>query len=214
MTIIVKPADGPSWRGWMTFTLIPWATFLLPLLVCLLATLLLNLEHQNHQWKHLNALPVSRWKHYATKPFILGWLLLMAHLLLLAGFFVGGWVIKWARPTLHLENPSLVFTSKLLGLLFLTSWAMLSTHTWLASRFSNLGVNLAVGIGGFVLSGVASQRPAMARFLPWAMPSLGITDWMGPNTPTPWLVVGISLTIGSVLFALACWDAQHRESAG
>ncbi len=212
--LVIEPGQGANWRQWMSFSLVPWAYFLLPMLVCLLATLLMNLEHQNHQWKHLNALPVARWKHLAAKQVLLGLLLLLAHLLLLAGFYLGGWALRLARPALLLEAPSLFLAATLVGMLFAASWAVASAHTWLAFRFSNMGVNLGLGITGVVLIGAASQRPAMARCLPWAMPSMGLTDWMGPNTPSAWCVVGISLGLGTLLLLLACWDAGARESAG
>lgn len=212
--IVVKPGDGASWRGWMSFTLVPWASFLLPMLVCLLSTLLLNLEHQNHQWKHLNALPVSRWKHLAAKQIILGVLLLLAHLLL-TGFYFGGWALKLARPALHLEAPLLSVACGLLCLLFLSSWAMASVHTWLASRFPHLGVNLGLGISGVALIAVAANRPWLARCVPWAMPGMGLSDWMGgPDSVSPWGTALLSLTLGTLLGGLACWDAGRRESAG
>lgn len=215
LALIVKPGEGASWKGWMMVSLIPWASFLLPMLTCLLATLLLNLEHQNHQWKHLNALPVSRWKHVAVKQVTLGLLLLLAHLLLLAGFLLGGWVMNLARPVLHLGAPKLSLACGLLGILFVGSWAMAGAHIWLASRFSHLGVNLGFGMIGIALIAVVSQRPAMARCLPWAMPMMGLTDWMGgPESASPWIVMTISVVLGTLLLALACWDAQKRETAG
>ena len=213
--LVITPGEGATWRSWMTFSLVPWAYFFLPMLVCLLATQLLNLEHQNHQWKHLNALPVARWKHLATKQCILGILLFLSHLLLVAGYCAGGWVLRMARPALHWELPNLFQAATVLGILWAASWAMMGVHTWLAFRFSNLGVNLGLGITGVALIAVASRKPETARFLPWAMPSMGLTDWMGLEKPvTPWVVVGISLGMGTLLMALACRDAHKRESAG
>lgn len=215
LALIVKPGEGASWKGWIIVSLIPWASFLLPMLACLLATLLLNLEHQNHQWKHLNALPVSRWKHLAAKQVALGLLLLLAHLLLLAGFMLGGWAMNLARPSLHLGAPNLSQACGLVGLLFLASWAMAGAHTWLASRFSHLGVNLGLGMVGIALIAVVSQRPALARCLPWAMPMMGLTDWMGgPEAAPLWTASGLSVILGTLLLVLACWDAQKRETAG
>jgi hypothetical protein len=211
--LMITPHDGATWRGWMSYTLVPWASFLLPMQVCLLSTLLLNLEHQNHQWKHLHALPVSRWKHHAAKQAMLGLLLLLGHLLLLAGFYVGGWMLKLARPSLHLESPSFLLAVSLLGLIFLASWALASAHTWMAARFPNLAVNLGIGLAGVMFIAVVSRRPAMARAFPWSMPSKTLFDWMGgPETASPWVAVGLSLTIGTVLVILACWDAQQRDS--
>lgn len=213
--LVIKPGDGASWHQWMSYSLVPWACFLLPMLLCLMPTLLLGLEHQNHQWKHLHALPVSRWKHHAAKQLLLGLLMLLAHLLLLAGFVLGGWVLKATRPAMHLEAPELQLASQLLGILFLGSWAMASVHTWLAARFPNLGVNLGVGITGVALITVASQRPEVARFVPWAMPSLSLSDWMAqPKGLAPWWPVIISLAMGTLILGLACWDAGTRESTG
>jgi hypothetical protein len=170
--------------------------------------LLLNLEHQNQQWKNLNSLPVRRWKHLAAKQLMLGALLLLAHLLLLAGFYLGGWA-------LNRETPSLLLAARVLGIIFAASWAMIGAHTWLAARFSHLGVNLGLGITGVTLIMATSRWPEMARFYPWAMPGMGLMDWMGLDNPaTPWLVVGVSLAMGTLLMGLACWDADWRESAG
>lgn len=211
--MVIAPGDHATWRGWMSYSLIPWSHFLLPMQVCLLSTLLMNLEHQNHQWKHLHALPVSRWKHHATKQAMLGLLLLLGHLLLFGGFWLGGWVLKLARPSLHLESPRPFLAATVLGLLFLGSWAMAAAHTWLAARFPNLAVNLGIGLAGVMFIAVVAQRPTMARAFPWSMPGKGLSDWMGgPDAASPWLVVGLSLIIGTTLLLLACWDAQRRDS--
>lgn len=212
--LVIAPQDRATWQGWATYSLVPWASFLLPLLVCLLATLVLNLEHQNHQWKQVHCLPVSRWKPFAAKLILLLGLLLLAHLLLLAGFFAGGWALRLVRPTLQFEAPNLVVAGRILGLLYLASWAMASLHGWLAARFAHLGVNLGLGITGVMLILVVNQRPAMARFLPWAMPGAGLADRLDPRSPSPWLVPVISLAMGALLAAMGCWDAHHRESEG
>ncbi len=124
--------------------------------------------------------------------------------------FLGGWALRLARPALHLEAPSLFLAATLVGMLWAASWALASAHTWLAFRFSNMGVNLGLGITGVALIAVVSNRPALARCFPWAMPCMGLTDWMGPHTPSAWWVVGISVGIGTLLMALACWDAGGR----
>jgi hypothetical protein len=213
--LLIKPLDHATWRNWMAFTLVPWSYFLLPMLVCLLSTLLLNLEHQNHQWKHLHALPVHRWKHLAAKQVLLGLLLGFSHGLLFLGFWGGGWLIRVARPSIHWEAPSAWAAASLLGFLFLASFALAAIHSWLAVRFPNLAVNLGMGLAGVALISVVSRRPAMARAYPWAMPSCSLFDWMGgPEAVSPWVSVGFSVAFCALLIGLSWWDAQHRDSEG
>ena len=213
--LVIGPTDHATWRNWMSFSLVPWSYFLLPMLICLLATLLLNLEHQNHQWKHLHALPVYRWKHLAAKQALMGLLLLFIHGILFLGFWGGGWLLKLARPSLQFEAPSASLAASLLGLLLLASWALAAAHTWLAARFPNLGVNLGIGLAGVACISVVARRPALAHVFPWAMPGCSLSDWMGgPEAASPWLAAGLSVGVGILLMGLACWDAQHRESEG
>jgi hypothetical protein len=211
--LVIKPADHATWRNWMSFTLVPWSNFLLPMMICLLSSLLLNLEHQNHQWKHLHALPIQRWKHFAAKQALLGLLLALSHGLLFLGLWLGGWALRLARPGIHFEAPSAPLVASLLGFILLASWAVAAVHTWLAARFPNLGVNVGIGLGGVMFIAVVARRPAMARAFPWAMPGCSLSDWMGgPEAVSPWVSVGLSVAMGFALLALACWDAQTRES--
>ncbi len=212
--LVVTPQDGASWRGWVTMTLWPWSTFLLPMMSCLLATLMWNMEHQNQQWKQLNALPVARWKHMAAKQLLLAGLVGLGHLLLALCFCLGGFVVQGLRPALSFQNPEPFFALSLLVPVFLATWALLAVHSWLAARFTQLSVNLGLGIVGVVLVGAVQMRPAMARYYPWAMPSLCYGDFVNPQIGSGWAMASVSLGVALVLMALACWDMQKRESVG
>ena len=56
-----------AWRGLATGMMSLWAFLMLPLFVTLESALLAGLEHANHRWRHLLALPLPRASHYLGK---------------------------------------------------------------------------------------------------------------------------------------------------
>ncbi len=167
-TMLVKSGRSP----WATYVLNAWHTWaglVLPLLLLLLATLVVQLEHRANAWKHLYALPVSRGTVLLSKLLVLFGLslavqVLYAGLLLLAGLGLG-----WVRPGLGLrpEAMPLAAVAALLGRTYVATLGLLTVQYVVSVARRSFVGPLALGLAGLVLALVLTSL-STAGWLPYA----------------------------------------------
>ncbi len=178
-----------------------WIQLFLPLGMGIIAALVLNLEHQDNQWKHALVLGPSRVAVYLAK-----WLAVMALVLIgsialaFSGFLIGGILTGFLSiPWLEMVKGA--------GLSFLGSFGIIAIQTWLSTRFRAFGINIGVALFGAILGAAASNSAIYWRYIPWAYPS-GAYDF---PSPTNQLAIGLSLALAVVVTVLAAWDFQRRD---
>ena len=102
-----RPAGsgGEAWLHFASGLFVLWSFLMLPLFVTLQAALLGNMEHANHTWKHLLALPLPRWSHYAAKLCVLAAMVMLSTALLAGLAPLAGWVVMHTQPAYGLAGP-------------------------------------------------------------------------------------------------------------
>lgn len=202
-----------SYESWTGFMLLLWAGMILTFFVAISAAQLAGFEHHNHQWKHLNALPLPRWATYLAKQTVLSGLILAAHLLLAAGILVSGFLIHFLHGGGAFGQPPWMLLLGGTGLCFGASLFMQAIQHWIAMRFPNLALSIGSALLGLV-GGIALSGDAKGRWYPWVMPGQALTEWF-PNMqkdPRPGTVLLISLAGCAFITMLACLDANRRET--
>jgi lantibiotic transport system permease protein len=212
---------GPS-NPWDTvmlnFVLFLWCIVALGPFVALETALLAGLEHRENAWKHLFALPVSRWSIYAAKLIIAAGLVVLSTGVLDLGFAAEGLLLVTVRPDLGLTLP-IPWSSLLLRSADFTLAAalVLTIQSWVATRWRSFplaaGLGIAGSIAGLVLS--ISQRAAtIASFFPWSLPFIALNrpeSAVRVEVQTTALLVGL---VGGLMFAvLSCWDITRQDVA-
>jgi hypothetical protein len=146
---------------------------MLPLFIGLLATWVTDVEsdQDNAGWKHLFALPLPRWAIYGAKQ-----LAAMA----LTGISVGllGATTVLTGLTLQALKPEIVFEPHIpwgrLGAytvgIYLSSWLMISLHTWISARWKGFVLPLGISILATFLAMVVGET-ALAPVYPWSLPA-------------------------------------------
>jgi hypothetical protein len=203
--------DGQStWVRFIQETLVFWSLLMLPLFVTLETALLAGLEHANQQWKHLFALPISRRAIYAAKQ-IAGMVLIGLSLLALLAFtLLAGLLLRATRPALGFgsEIPWAQALARC-GVVYLSSWLIISLHTWVGLRWRSFVVAVAVGIV-MTVSGMIVVNSDWGRFYPWALPGL-IANGFSTGTPFPLAEMAFGGLGGVVVALIGGWEMTRRD---
>ncbi|MGH8028611.1 MAG: ABC transporter permease, partial [Arenimonas sp.] len=133
--------------------------------------LLAGLEHGEHQWKHLLALPVPRHVHYVAKWLVLVAMLAAAFAVLCVLVPLGGAVLMAVKPSLGIGGPPpwawLLRTS---AACFAASMLIVALHTWIALRWRSFTVAVAIGMSATVCGFLIGQSERFGHWYPWSMP--------------------------------------------
>jgi hypothetical protein len=204
-----KQDISQAWTGHGGQIVFLWAVLMLPLFITLETALLSNLEHSNHQWKHLFSLPIPRGAVYAAKQLsgmaIIG--LSMASLYVYV--VLSGLLLRVLTPGLGFEAPVpwLEFF-RYAALTYLASWLILSIHTWVGLRWHSFVVASAVGIVAMVVAVVLFQSD-WGTFYPWTLPCLVTYGLENGQEVLPLLLTG---SAGGIFAAvLGGWDVVRRD---
>jgi hypothetical protein len=224
-TVLVLSRDagtrlGGSANPWDTvmlnFVLFLWCIVALGPFVALETALLAGLEHQENGWRHLFALPVSRWSIYAAKLVVAAGLIVLSSVVLDLGFAAEGIVIVTFRPDLGLTLP--IPWSSLIGRsveFTLAAALALAIQSWVATRWHSFplaaGLGIVGSIAGLILS-ISPRAASIARFFPWSLPFISLSrsaDPLPADVQMTALWVGI---VGGLLVAiLGCWDVTRQD---
>ncbi|KGO98181.1 hypothetical protein N791_04150 [Lysobacter defluvii IMMIB APB-9 = DSM 18482] len=171
------PPTAAVWESYLKGVLGLWAFLMLPLYITLQAALLAALEHGNRQWKHLFALAVPRWHHYAAKATAMACLVAGAHLVLLVLAPLGGWLVGEARPALGIAGPvPWAFLLARVGAILAASGLMMALQLWIALRWSSFTVAVGAGMAATVAGFLIGQSERFGKFYPWSMPVATLFD--------------------------------------
>lgn len=210
MDLSKGPPRGDGWQTFLQSAMVLWAFLMLPLFVTLESALLAGVEHANHQWKHLLALPLPRATHYLAKLLVLIALVLLATLVLLVLLPAGGWLLDLLQPRLGIDGmPPWDF---LVGRLFaIAAAAMLivAVHTWAAVRWRSFTVAVSIGMVATVAGFLIGQSAHYGHWYPWSMP-LHVLGGEGQHLP---FVVMAGLGGAVVAAMLGLGDFLRREFA-
>ena len=184
-----SPQINARFKLWETLprnSLSVWAVFLMPLMITLETALLSGIEHNDHQWKHILALPVPRHLVYFTKFIAAQALIASSTLILCVLTVLVGLVAPYLRPELVHSGPvPWAWIARHATMVWLAAWLIIAIHTWVAVRWSAFTVAVSVGMSGTFFAIFASGAK-VAKYYPWLLPVNVFTDdrinvalWLG-----------------------------------
>jgi hypothetical protein len=224
-TVVTVSRDPGSLTGGRTspwdllmvnFVMFLWCIVALGPFVALESALLAGLEHRENAWKHLFALPISRWSVYVAKLLVAAGLVVLSTIVLDLGVVAEGLLLATIRPDLGINLPipwesplqrSAQFTA--------ASLLVLAIQSWVATRWRSFplaaGLGIAGSVSGLVLS-VSGRTAGVARFFPWSLPYIALARPDSPVRPdfqATALLLG--LVGGFVVAVLTCWDLARQD---
>jgi len=196
--------------GWemvfSSFVLPIWALFLLPMVVAAFTTLVAQIEYRGRGWDHLLALPVARWQVFTAKALVVLAAAVLMTLLVLVFTYLGaslGGAVSGNPPKGTLPWKRLV---ELVPLLLAATAFLTAVQLWVALRFANFVVPLAVGIAGTLVAlAVAMTRTDQADWFPWVLPFKVLT------APDPMRAAFIGGMGGVIVLAAMIVDLSRRS---
>lgn len=185
---IATARRSTSWGSILTQFVLPiWALFLLPMIVAAFTTLVAQIEYRGRAWDHLLALPIARWRIFAAKALVVlgvtAAMTLLVVLFALLGAALGG-TLSGRAPTgtVPMGRLGMMVAELLAAATFLSALQL-----WVALRYGNFVVPLAVGIAGTLVAlAVAMTGTGQADWFPWVLPFRTLT---APD-PMPLAVMG------------------------
>jgi len=203
---VASPAK--SWLMYSQSVLALWLFLMLPLLVTLQSALLAGLEHADHHWKHLLALPLPRGVHYLAKLVTLAAMVLASFAILLLLLPLGGLALMALKPALGLAGmPDLGWLLRSLSLAFAASLLIVAVHTWVSVRWRSFTVAVSVGMGATVAGFLVGQSDRFGHWYPWSMP-VQVLAGKGEHAS---FVVAAGLLGGAAVALLGLADFSRRE---
>lgn len=203
-------AAADAWKAFAGGALALWILLMQPLFVTLEAALLAGLEHGNHQWKHLLALPLPRGVHYLAKLLALTGMVALAIIALCLLIALGGWVLGYLQPNFGIGGaPPWAFLLPRMAQGFLAALLMVALQIWVSIRWRSFTVAVSFGMVATVAGYLIGQSARFAHWYPWTMPMQVLTAENGHLD-----FVLIASTLGFVVVAgLALWDFIRRDVA-
>ena len=203
---VTTPAD--AWMMFSMSVLSLWLFLMLPLLVTLQSALLAGLEHADHHWKHLLALPVPRRVHYLAKLLVLAGMVLAGFAVLLALIPLGGLVLMQLKPAFGLAGlPDMGALLQRAAPALAASMLIVALHTWIAIRWRSFTVAVSIGMAATVAGFLIGQSERFGHWYPWSMPMQAMAT-SGAHTD---FVVTAGLLGGALVSVLGLLDFQRRE---
>lgn len=205
---ISKGIQEINFTQWAIINCSFWGILMLPLFITLQSALLAGVEHSNHQWKNLLALPIPKSVHFTSKWLILWLINAIATLALMLMIPMSGLIMDAVSESIKLTGAMPVSELALFALqLCITSSLMIGIHTIIALRWRSFTVASASGMVATVAGFLIAQSSRFGHYYPWALPLQMFTN--PPKNLELALWLGGLGGIGSLI--IGAWYFKRRE---
>lgn len=144
-----KTAQWDQLIGQLTLPL--WAMFLNPSLIATVATLMGQIEYKTNSWSFTLVQPHFRWQVFAIKLGILIGLHGLMMVLAVAGAILAGASVGWVFGNMPTGAVPWRESGDFVISMMMGSLAILVIQLWVALRWNNFILPLAIGIGGTLI---------------------------------------------------------------
>lgn len=188
----------PAWSSLTAGFVLPlWSMFLLPMSLAAVTTLMAQIEYRGRSWDHLLTLPVPRATIFAAKTVVALCASFCMTLLATAFALSAAGVVGTATASPPAGSVGLVGATAATAIVAVASLPLVAIQLWIAMRFANFVVPLAVGIGGTLVGLAASMtRSDHVDWFPWVLPAKALASH------DPSLIVGAAVASLILLVAM------------
>jgi len=206
--ILMERDKSGDWAMFSMSTAAMWSFFMLPMTVTALTVLIAQIDHGPKAWNHLLALPVSRWRLYAAKAFVVIWLVAVMSAALIALIPAAGAMAEMLASGQQLKGTyDWEASASLIGTMFAGSLLLIAIQLWAALRFRSFVPPLVIGIGGTFVA-VAVTASKQGAFFPWLIP----TNALASDPERAAMAINIGLYGGLAVTLLMLVDMARKEA--
>ena len=205
--------EGHLSQGWQAF-----ASFLLPMFVILISSLVTQIEYKNNTWKQVFASPQTLSSIFLAKYICIGLMVLLLIILFNIFLLGAGWLAGLVHPQILFAKSYLPWNWLLITTVkaLLALLAIISIQYWFSLRFRNFIVAIGLGLGLLIISMVAMNWEHVDK-IPYAFPFLAFGNSVaeltgGEASSANFLWYSLVYFIGFTL--LAFLDMRFRKERG
>ncbi|ANU08612.1 ABC transporter permease [Paraurantiacibacter namhicola] len=197
---------APAWSSMMGGFVLPlWAMFLLPMVIATFCTLVAQVEHRAKSWDHVLTQPFPRWQVFAAKLVIICTAVAGMTFLVFAYAYLVGWLGGLATGYTPVGSFGFVEVAQASVRLLGAAALVVAIQAWIALRYANFVIPLAVGIAGTMVGlAVMLTGTDQADWFPWVITLRSV----GPDAPLD--PVWMGLAGGLVACCLLLVDLPRR----
>ncbi len=161
----------PLWNSLQNTAVVFWSVLMLPLYVTLQSSLLAGLEHNEHRWRNLLAMPVPRWSIYWSKLTVLCAMLLASSTVLNLGCVLNGVLLRALKPQLFFPGPLPWSTAwHNAWITGVTALLIVAIQHWVSLRFGAFAASAGFGIAATVIGAILANSDRYGPWWPWCLP--------------------------------------------
>ena len=205
--------DTNPWKVLYYFNYNLLAEFFIVLFIAMMTSLINNVEHKGHSWKHLYALAQPRWAVYVNKSLYSAGMLLFVLFYFALMQIISGLVLSLLRPDLGFQNSNLmlIFNFIMMLKMFFTALAVWSIHHWITFRYRNFSLSVGIGLLMLIFITLTINSREWINYIPYAYMKqiIGTKQDAMPSifSQEVWLGIGV----GFVVWLGGLWDARRRD---
>lgn len=212
VVLVLLDELDPAERGWAFVgqgAVMMWTSFLLPLLVALLAAVLARIEHDAGGWTRAFSEPVPRARLYLAKLGVLAALVALGSGVLAVGLALtlAGLDAALAPGPAAGPVPSLGTVLGWTGRAAVAVLPLLALHHALSARRPGLALPIGLAYVATMAAQFASGSDGWVVW-PWAYPMMAVGG-ADPNHRA--LALGLAVAVGAAVAAVGAWDAARRD---
>lgn len=165
----VMDAQMNPWPDFWKEAIKGFTVFSGPLIIIMVTSMYINIEHKYHAWKYLLTLPQKKSTIYFNKLGMNLLLLSLLYGLFLLCFFLDGILLGLVYPRMgflhHLPDFRFIFHMALRTLIAFLG--ILAIHFWLSIRVKNVFINIGVGLFGICVAIMLYRKMEKSIYYPY-----------------------------------------------
>lgn len=197
--LVAKGKGMTSWEVMLQELFFLWA-FFLPIGITLIASIIHFREYSENVWKHMLALPLTRYSVYTAKWFTILFFTYVAILILEVALFLIGKLLQYPEPF------DLLLYGKYTLLQCVSVLGVVSLQNWLSSRMKNTLIAATIGIVGSICA-IFFAQAEITRYIPYAAVFFTVPFENGENHVAIWG----GLVTGAVGFLMGMIDFNKKD---
>ncbi|HAS46704.1 MAG TPA: hypothetical protein DCS93_39840 [Microscillaceae bacterium] len=208
----IKGETNP-WKVLYFFNYNLLAEFFIVLFIAMMTSLINQVEHKGHSWKHLYALAQPRWAVYVNKSLYSVGMLFFVLFYFALMQMISGLVLSFLRPDFGFQSRDLaiIFNFTIMLKMFLAALAIWSIHHWITFRYRNFSLSIGIGLLMLIFITLTINSREWIDYIPYAYVKqvLEVKREAVPAIFTQ--EVWLSLGVGFVIWLGGLWDARRRD---
>lgn len=171
--IVTNPMNNMPWYTFLKYNWQTVATFLLPLFVVLVTSLVVQIEHRANAFKKLLTLPHSRIAYFWAKLLIIMYYVALTHIIFICSIVIFGFILGSIIPETDFMTKPIPWKIMLTQITksFIASWGIIAIQYLMSIHFRNFIKPIGFGFATTIAASIMLIGWKYVDYWPWALPA-------------------------------------------